>query len=177
VVLPQALREGARGEPEHVHHLLERAGQVQGAQVFAHDVLDQGQLPHLAVVHRALNAGNLGQAGDLRGLPAALASSDLVAVAGFTHGERLQDAVRADRGGQPLKGSPVEGRARLRGGGVEQVYGDRARAEEVPGAIGAGYLEQVIHLVVARDRGGRLGDVPCHATPLHDSSSVAATPR
>ena len=99
-----------------VHQLFVALGLLQRVEVLALQILDERQLRRLAVVRLDDDGGNLGQAREPRGAPAALARDDLI-IAGAEppHGQRLQDAVLADRVRQLVERRVVEALARLVG--------------------------------------------------------------
>ena len=84
-------------------------GLLGGVQVLPLEVLNQGQLHHLAVVGLDDDGGHLVQAGQLGGAPAPLPGNNLIVAAGqAAHRQRLENAVEADGLGQVLQGSGVK---------------------------------------------------------------------
>ena len=98
----------------------------QRREVVALDVLDDGELQHLAVGDLALQHRHLMELGDLGRAPAPLAGDDLMhAGPGWMNPdqERLQDAVAADRLCQGFELIGIEMPARLQRAGLELADG------------------------------------------------------
>ena len=71
-------------------------GFLDGIQVLALEVFDEGKFQHLAVAGLTDNGGCLGQLEFGGGAPAALPGDEFVLLAHLAHDERLDDAVFAD---------------------------------------------------------------------------------
>ena len=117
------------GQRKFVDQSRQRLRFFQRIEVFALDVLDQRHRDDGAVVDLAHDHGHIGQAGELRGAPAAFAGDDLVFVpAGFAHDDGLDHALRLDRlgqFGQPLR---IHAGARLVTARMQQADLQRAHA-------------------------------------------------
>ena len=91
-------------QPEFRDEPRERERLFEWIQVLALDVLDERERDRVLVVHAAHDRGDVGNARDLGGAPAALAGDDLVALllarlgrADGPHDDRLNDALGLDR--------------------------------------------------------------------------------
>jgi hypothetical protein len=125
---------GGVGEVELVDQPLQRLRLLQRVEVLALDVLDQRHRHHGAVVDHPHHHRHLGQARALAGAPAALAGDDLVGApalavraALLAHHDRLDHALRADRGGQLLQLGVVHGPPRLELARHHGVHRQRAQ--------------------------------------------------
>jgi len=116
-------------EAELARHAVEGQCQFDGVQVFALDVLDDGELKHLLVVGVSGNDRDFGQSGLLRGAPAAFAGDDLVFIRrGAAHDDGLDDAFALDRESELHHGIGFEFTPGLVGVGVDVVDGDEQDA-------------------------------------------------
>jgi hypothetical protein len=103
---------------------VEGLGDLNGIQILALDVLNEGDF-HEAVVGIVLNDyRNLGKAGKFGGAPAALSGDQLVARTGGADDQRLDDAVFADGLGEFLEAVGLEDGARLQRIGVDIADGN-----------------------------------------------------
>ena len=100
-------------EVELIDQLRITLGLLDRVKVFALEILDKRQLERRSVVHVADDDRHLGQAGYLRGSPAALPGDELVAALARPHNQRLHDAILADRLGQLVQRGIVKPVARL----------------------------------------------------------------
>ena len=102
----------------------------QRIEVFALDVLDQRHGDDGAVVQVADHHRHIGQAGFLRGAPAAFAGHDLVTLAArqLAHHDRLDHALGLDRLGQLAQLGRVHAHARLVLAGLQLLDRDLAQA-------------------------------------------------
>ena len=104
-------------------------GLLDGVEVLALEVFDQGQLHGLAVVGLDHEHGDFIQSRQPRGAPAALTGDDLIVFPRqLPHRQRLQDAVGRDGIGQGLQGLVVEARAGLLRVGLHPLDGDLLHA-------------------------------------------------
>jgi hypothetical protein len=103
---------------------VEGLGDLNGIQILALDVLNEGDF-HEPVVGIVLNDDrNLGKAGKFGGAPAALSGDELVAGTGGADDQRLDNAVFADGLGEFLEAVGLEDGARLQGIGVDIADGN-----------------------------------------------------
>ena len=121
---PIFLRELLVGGAEVVEQLLVGRRFLEGVELLAVQVLDQG-VPEQVVVLSLLDDGaDLGQPGPLGGAPPPLAHDELIAVrSGRADDHRLEQADLPDRFGELLERVLVEGPPRLPG--VRRDRGDR----------------------------------------------------
>ncbi len=104
--LAERLGEALLGVAEAVHQLAVALRLLDGVEVGALHVLDDGEFEHLGVVEIAHHRGQLVHRGELRRPPAPLAGDDLEAgrVGGVrAQDQRLDHALLADRGGEVLE--------------------------------------------------------------------------
>ena len=125
------LAQRVLGQREFVDEAAVAFRLLQGVEVLALEVLDQGGGHGLAVAEIADHDRDLVQRHELGGAPAALAADDLVeaaVAAGLgADQDRLQHAVLADGIGELLKGRGLHGAARLEGAGFQHL--DRQGAD------------------------------------------------
>ena len=123
-------------EPELLDEGGARPRLLDGVEVLARHVLDQGELERHSVVVRAHDRGEVVHPRELRRPPAALAGDQLVPTArDRAHEDRLQDAVGSNRVGKRDQPLLVEGLPRLVGVRVDQV--DRQRPKLLVGLAGS----------------------------------------
>ncbi len=121
-----ALLSGAAGdfvvaELELAGETVECVGYFDGIEVLALDVLDEGDLEE-AVVGDVLDGnGNIGDAGEACGTPAAFAGDELVAAVPWADDEGLNDAVGADGVGKFLEALRLEYGSWLKRIGVDEI--------------------------------------------------------
>jgi len=96
---------------------------LNGIEVFALQIFDEGQFEHGAVIGLADNDGRLGQLQQLRGAPAAFAGDQFKITIALAHDERLDDALFADGIGQFAQRLGGEILARLERAGPDAVEG------------------------------------------------------
>ena len=106
-------------------------GFLDGVEVFALEVFDEGQFQHGAVIRLADDGGDLGQAEHLGGAPAAFAGDQLEMILPGADDERLDDALFLDGVGQFPEGFRGKILARLQRGGADA--GDRDALDRLGG--------------------------------------------
>ena len=99
---PDARRHLLLGQAELVDELAERTCLLHRVQVGTLEVLDQGELEAVPVVHLADHGGDPLQAGQLGRPEAPLPGDELVAVEQLRHEDRLEHAVLTDALGKAL---------------------------------------------------------------------------
>ena len=149
-VLAGALRHLLLGEAEFAGEALVGAGLLDGIEILALEVLDDGDLHGLLVGDLADDGGDGGFAGALGGEPAALSGDELEASADGADGDGLDDAGDLDGFGEFVEGGFVEVGSGLVGIAVDELDGEVAdgiacgragvRAGFAPGWDGAGWL-------------------------------------
>ena len=125
-VLAGALRHLLLGEAEFAGEALVGAGLLDGIEVLALEVLDDGDLHGLLVGDLADDGGDGGFAGALGGEPAALSGDELEAFADGADGDGLDDAGDLDGFGELVEGGFVEVGAGLVGIAVDELDGNVA---------------------------------------------------
>jgi len=106
-------------EVELVDQLLVALGFLDGVEVLPLEILDQREFERGGVVGFADEDGDLGEAGELGGAPAAFAGNQLERIAATPDDEGLDDALFPDRVSQLLEGVPGKVLAGLQGAGTE----------------------------------------------------------
>ncbi len=101
--------------------LIEGVGDLDRVQVFALDILDEGDLEELVFEVFLDDGRDEIVSDDFDGAEAAFAGDELVAVAVGTDEDWLDDAVGADRVDEFLEFGGIEDAAGLDGAGVDQV--------------------------------------------------------
>jgi len=94
-------------------------GDLQGVELLAMDVLDEGDLELLLFGDVPNEDGDLAQAGSLGGPPTAFPDDDLIVIVLGGHDDRLHDARLLDRLGEFVNRLVVELDPRLKGVGLD----------------------------------------------------------
>ena len=137
------------GHVTFVDEALVGDGHLNGVQVLAMDVFDEGQFKHLLIVSHADEHRNLGQTCHFGGPQSALAGNELVfVVAEFPDRNRLDHTLFLDGLCQLFQGCFVEFRSGLEGVGFDEVdvdFGDgtghEIAADVFAGDVGFGALQ------------------------------------
>src|SRR5690606_26742495 len=144
-VLPYLVGHLLLRQPDLLDEPLVAEGDLDGVEVLALDVLDDGHLEHRLGVGLADEGGDLAEAGAAGGAEAALARDQLEPpVAEGAHRQRLDDAELADGRGELVECLLAEVLPRLVGVGPDGVDLDLGDA--------AGEAEAVLEVVEARAR-------------------------
>ena len=130
---PDAGREAVLGEPEFVDELAIGIGRLDRVEVFALEVLDQGELELIAIGELAHESRDAVEPGGLGRPKPPLTGDELVAVDRLGHEDRLEDAVLGDARRERRETVRIEPLARLMRVGLDP----RGRDLERPGLSGA----------------------------------------
>ena len=124
-------------QPELVDQLPEGERLFDRVQVFALEVLDEGQLELVASGDLADDDRDPLEPGELRGAEPPLPGHDLVAVEGLRHEDRQEDAVVGD-----ARGEPFELRLAHVSPGLERVRPDARERDLGRAGVGAALGDQ-----------------------------------
>jgi hypothetical protein len=102
-------------EAEIGRQLFEGYGYLDGIEVLALDVFNQGDFKEAVVMDVSDDDGHLLQPGEAGGPPTALTGNEMVLFADLPDDEGLDDPIGLDRSGQLLEASRVEDGAGLIG--------------------------------------------------------------
>ena len=137
LVLAQLRGQLAQAVAVLLGHALEHVGLFERRDVFALQVLDDGDLERGLLVEVLDDDGHLSQAGHLRRPPAALTGDDLVPPVGERANQhRLQHAVLADGRGQVCSASSSKCRLGWSGFETMRSSGMRRTSLTAPGSLG-----------------------------------------
>jgi hypothetical protein len=92
------------GKFELVDELSVALGLLDGIEVFALEILDQGEFEGGAIIGLTDHHGDFGEAEELSGAPAAFAGDEFVTAGRGTHDKGLDDAAFADGIGEFVQG-------------------------------------------------------------------------
>ncbi|MGB8438214.1 MAG: hypothetical protein WCE26_02400 [Candidatus Acidiferrales bacterium] len=120
-VLAGALSHLLLGEMEFVNQALKGVGLLDGVEILALEVLNEGHFERHFLGHVADYNRHTAEAGSLGGAPPALAGNQLIAISDASDDERLDDSTRANRAGELVERFLAEAGARLVGAWINQV--------------------------------------------------------